>query len=67
MTKKTIEQMLDEYIQESRMGRYETKNGRKGIVFLDENQWIPIDDLGYSRELGFYQLSLFPHVQNEAG
>lgn len=63
---KTIDQLIDEYIEGTGDARRETRNGRAGVTFLDEMQWIPLADLGYNELLGFYQISQFPAAENKA-
>ena len=45
--------------------RFDVQSGRAGVVFTDEGEFIPLADLAYSRELGFYQISQFPDVEPE--
>jgi hypothetical protein len=63
----TIYEMIQEYVTEDpRFGHIEERNGEMGIVFHDENEFIPLADLGYNSQLGFYRLNLFPDAKNEA-
>lgn len=39
--------------------------GQPGIVFHDENEFIPFADLNYNNEFGYYRLSLFPDIQRD--
>ena len=43
--------------------RLEYRQGKQGVLFLDEQQFIPLDDLAYSSDLGLYQKSKFPGWQ----
>lgn len=36
-----------------------------GVLFLDENEFIPFPDLGYSTKLGYYHLGKHPAAANE--
>lgn len=64
---KTIEQMAVEYCTSSpELGELVTLNGVEGIRFLDENEFIPFDDLAYNSEFGFFKKSQFPDEPNEA-
>lgn len=40
-------------------------DGEAGVLFLDENEFIPFADLNYSRELGYFRISLFPDEPRE--
>lgn len=62
-----IHESIQQYIDEGGMGRLATVDGRDGVVFLDENEFIPFDDLGYNRDLGYFRLSAFPQQKNEHG
>lgn len=44
---------------------FDVQSGRAGVVFTDEGEFIPLADLAYNSELGFYQISLFPDVEPE--
>lgn len=46
---------------------WENRSGEWGIVFHDENEFIPLSDLAVNKRLGFYKISLFPDVINDAG
>ena len=39
--------------------------GLSGIVFHDENEFIPFTDLNYNNEFGYYRLSLFPDLPRD--
>ena len=41
----------------------EYQQGKQGVLFLDEQQFIPLDDLAYSSEIGLYQKSKFPDLR----
>jgi hypothetical protein len=36
-----------------------------GVLFEDEGEFISLDDLGYSRETGYFRRSLFPDAPSE--
>lgn len=61
-----IQDMISEYIQETGLARVETRGGVGGVLFLDENQFIPWDNLGFSRLYGFFQKSVLQDVEDEA-
>lgn len=65
----TIQEMIEQHIQQygTAAAVVATVDDIEGVIFMDEGEFIPFYDLGYNRELGFYRLSLFPDVQNEAG
>jgi len=63
-----IASVIQQYIEESGQAHWITRdNGEIGVVFHDENEFIPLADLGVSKQLGFYRLSLFPSTTNDAG
>jgi len=62
----SIQDMISEYCQETGLAHTENREGGYGVVFHDEGEFIPMRDLGYSGRLGFYRLSAFPDVANEA-
>lgn len=39
--------------------------GQAGVIFHDENEFIPFDDLNYNSEYGYYRLSQFPDLQRD--
>lgn len=39
--------------------------GVAGILFHDENEFIPFDDLNYNSTYGYFQISLLPNVERE--
>lgn len=45
--------------------RFDVQGAVSGVLFEDEQEFIPLSDLGYSGELGHYRLSRFPDVRNE--
>lgn len=51
---------LIRYIHEGN-AHYEVRDLIAGVVFHDENEFIPLADLALSRELGFFRRSLFPN------
>lgn len=62
----SIESMIIDYIKDTGLAEITEQAGQRGVLFLDENEFIPFADLGYSRRLGFYQKSLFPDEQDES-
>lgn len=66
MSKKYIQDMISDYIQEGGMARLETVDGVGGVLFMDEGEFIPWRDLGYNPTYGFYRLSHLPGVENQA-
>lgn len=45
--------------------RFAVQEGQGGVLFLDENEFIPFSDLGYSSRLGYFRLSAFPNTPSE--
>jgi hypothetical protein len=46
--------------------RWETRNGVDGVLWLDEYQWQPLENIGLNQEIGFFDLTLFPSAINDA-
>ena len=64
MTTQTIRQMIEQFIADTNEAAL--VNDGLAVVFYDEGETIPLTDLGYNKQYGFYKLSLFPDVENEA-
>lgn len=62
----SIQDLISEYVQDTGLARLETQGGVRGVLFLDENEFFPWRDLGFNHEYGFFRLSAFPNVTNEA-
>jgi hypothetical protein len=63
---KHINEMVDEYVRDSGLARREMRDGQAGVMFFDEMEWMPLTDLGYNKDFGFYRISQLPGVTNEA-
>lgn len=63
---KPIQTLISEFIESGGLAHVTTQNGNGGVLFTDDNQFIPWLDLGYSSEYGFYQISRLPNIENEA-
>jgi hypothetical protein len=61
-----IKKILEEHIKSGEAIELETRGGQEGALFTDRDEFIPLDDLGYSGELGFFRISDFPFMDNEA-
>lgn len=55
----SILELVEQYIRETRQARLTEMDGEPAVEFLDEGEIIPLADLAYSSELGFYRRSLF--------
>ena len=55
---------VQEFIKEGGQARIETRDGVEGVLFLDEMYFIPLENLGYNSELGFFNTSIFPDQPN---
>lgn len=51
--------LVEQYIRETGQARLTELDGTPAVEFLDEGEVIPLADLAYSSELGFYRKSLF--------
>lgn len=45
--------------------QFSQQDGLAGVLFHDENEFIPFDDLNYNNEYGYYRLSQFPDLQRD--
>lgn len=61
---KRVRQALDEQVK-SGMASLLSVDGAEHVQFHDENLPIPLDDLAYSSEIGLYQKSKFPRLQEK--
>lgn len=41
------------------------QGGKAGILFYDENEFIPFDDLNYNSTYGYYRIGLLPDIERE--
>lgn len=62
-----IASVLQQFIEDGGVARWQNRSGVDGILWTDENQWMPLSDIGVNKQLGFYQLSVFPDQANDAG
>lgn len=46
-------------------GTVTQQRGRAGVLFPDENEFIPFDDLNYSSTYGYYRISQFPNLERD--
>jgi hypothetical protein len=61
-----IKDLIQKAIAEGQAIRVETQGDKEGAFLKDRGEFIPWDDLGYSSELGFFSVSDFPFMENEA-
>lgn len=45
--------------------RLDIQNGVQGVTFFDENEFIPLDDLNYNPEYGYFRISQFPNIPRD--
>lgn len=62
-----IKSSIEQFIADGGPARIVEQNGQAGVLFTDENEFIPWGDLGYNADLGYFQRSLFPDVHDESG
>lgn len=55
----SIRELVEQYIRETGQARLTELDGQPAVEFLDEGEVIPLADLAYSSELGFYRRSQF--------
>jgi hypothetical protein len=41
------------------------RDGKSGVLFHDESEFIPFDDLNVNREYGYYRISDFPDIDRD--
>lgn len=61
-----IKEMIEKAIGEGEPIEIKTDGGKEGAFFSDRGEFIPFEDLGFSSELGFFSVSDFPFMENEA-
>lgn len=61
-----IASVLQQYIESGGVARWEDRADVTGILWTDENEWVPLSDIGINKQIGFYQISLFPDQHNDA-
>lgn len=62
-----IQGKIENYIEETGSASwYFHPSEGQGVIFHDDNQFIPISDLAYNSRLGFFQVSRFPDETREA-
>jgi len=52
-------------ITEGLAAHLDQRAGQAGIVFHDENEFIPFDDLNVNPEYGYFRISQFPDIQRD--
>lgn len=60
-----IREAVKRHIYDSGAAEFAVQDGRSGVIFLDENEFIPFDDLGYNVNYGFFRQSALPNVASE--
>lgn len=58
------EHVLD-FLRDNGAGEIVERDGRAGILFLDEREFIPFSDLAYNDSLGYFRTSQFPTADRE--
>lgn len=56
---------IRQHVSECEVAVRTQDSGVPGVLFQDENEFIPFADLGYNGELGYYRLSAHPDASNE--
>ena len=46
-------------------GHWEIIDNQVGIRFTDEDEFIPLVDMGCNRDYGFFKLSRFPDLESD--
>lgn len=64
MSKKNIREHVLPHIREG-LAHFDVQDQQAGVVFRDENEFIPFSDLGYNSEIGWFRISSFPGAENE--
>ena len=60
-----IEEHVAQAIAEGMPGRLVVQDGVPGVVFPDENKFIPFADLNYNPTYGYYEMSAFPDLARD--
>lgn len=61
----TIIDHIRQSITEGMPARLDIRKGEQGVLFLDENEFISLDDLNYNSQLGYFRISQFPGAVKE--
>lgn len=61
----TILDHIRRSIAEGMPARLDARGEEQGVLFLDENEFIPLDDLNYNEQLGYFRMSQFPGARRE--
>lgn len=61
----TIEEHVAQAIAEGMPGRLVVQDGVPGVIFPDENKFIPFADLNYNSTYGYYEISGFPDLARD--
>ena len=62
----TIHELVEQAIAAGEPLRIETRDGVEGVLIADREEFIAWEALGYSSELGFFDINEFPFMENEA-
>lgn len=60
-----IRNQMRSAIHDGLSATFAQQEGKAGVIFHDENEFIPFDDLNYNSEYGYYRLSQFPDLQRD--
>lgn len=60
-----IREAIQRFIYDTGAARFAVQDGRAGVVFADESEFIPLAELGYNANYGFFRQSALPQVASE--
>jgi hypothetical protein len=63
---KDLQQIAKQFIKETGEAHEETRGHIRGVVFHDDDVFIPYTELGYNSEYGFYSTAISPDIESEA-
>lgn len=67
--KENIRDVVQRHIHRTGQARFDVRDGRAGVVFFDEegdgSHFIPLAELAYNREFGFYSTAVSPDIEPE--
>lgn len=61
-----IKEMIEAAISDGDPIKIQTEGGKEGAYFEDREEFIAFEELGFSSEMGFFSLTDFSFLENEA-
>ena len=52
-------------ISDGLAAEFAQRDGKAGVIFHDENEFIPFDDLNYNNAYGYFRISQLPNIERD--